>query len=168
MSHPNVISFHYTLKDSEGEQIDSSHGHSPMTYLEGAGQIIPGLENELKSLKKGDKKSVVVKAVEAYGEFDDRLVFEIPRTQFPPSEKVSVGDKFRAGANPDAAAGDDEETSPVFTVTHVNDTHVGVDGNHPLAGEDLYFEVEVTDSRPASAEELQHGHAHGPEGHHHH
>ncbi|MBI3544942.1 MAG: peptidylprolyl isomerase [Deltaproteobacteria bacterium] len=155
-----VVTFHYTLKDKEGKVLDSSQGHDPMTYLEGSGQIIPGLENALKTAKTGDKQNVAVKAAEAYGEHDTSLVFEVPRSQFPPGEQIDVGMKFRAGA-PD-------EPSPVFTVTHASDSHVKVDGNHPLAGQDLFFDVEVTDVRDATLEEIKHGHAHGPGGHHHH
>lgn len=157
--NPRVVTFHYTLKDKAGQQIDSSAGGDPMTYLEGSGQIIPGLEDAMKSLMVGDKKNIEVVAAEAYGERDQNLIFAVPRTQFPAGEKVEVGMKFRAG-NPG-------EPSPVFTVTSVNDKEINVDGNHPLAGQDLFFDVEVTEVRQATDEEMQHGHAHGPGGHHH-
>jgi FKBP-type peptidyl-prolyl cis-trans isomerase SlyD len=157
---PRVISFHYTLKDKAGQQMDSSVGSDPMTYMEGSGQIIPGLESALKTLKVGDKKNVHVVAAEAYGEKDKELLFDVPLSQFPAGEKVEVGMKFRAGGP--------EEHSPVFTVVAVTAQAVSVDGNHPLAGQDLFFDVEVTEVRDATAEEIQHGHAHGPGGHHHH
>lgn len=157
---PRVVTFHYTLKDKAGKVLDSSQGHDPMTYLEGSGQIIPGLENALKTAQTGDKKNVTVKAAEAYGEHDKNLMFDVPRSQFPPGEKIEVGMKFRAGSP--------EEPSPVFTVTSTTDTQISVDGNHPLAGQDLFFDVEVTDVRDATLEEIKHGHAHGPGGHHHH
>lgn len=155
-----VVTFHYTLKDKAGKVLDSSQGHDPMTYLEGSGQIIPGLEEALKTAKAGDKKKVEVKAADAYGEQDSQLRFDVPRSQFPPGEKIEVGMKFRAGSP--------EEASPVFTVIAATDSHVSVDGNHPLAGQDLSFDVEVTDIRDATLEEIKHGHAHGPGGHHHH
>src|SRR4051794_2671218 len=93
-----VVTFHYTLKNKAGEQIDSSSGSDPMTYMEGSGQIIPGLEEALKTSKKGDKKHVAVVAAEGYGERDNELMFDVPRAQFPAGEKVEVGMKFRAGA----------------------------------------------------------------------
>jgi FKBP-type peptidyl-prolyl cis-trans isomerase SlyD len=158
--NPRVVSFHYTLKDKSGKQLDSSSGAEPMTYMEGSGQIIPGLESAIKDMKTGDKKHVEVKAQEAYGERDKELIFDVPRSQFPAGEEVEVGMKFRAGS-PD-------EPSPVFTVTSITDKAVSVDGNHPLAGEDLFFDVEITEMREATEEEVQHGHAHGPGGHHHH
>jgi FKBP-type peptidyl-prolyl cis-trans isomerase SlyD len=157
---PRVVTFHYTLKDKSGETIDSSREHTPMVYLEGSGQIIPGLEGALKDMSSGDKKNVEVKAEQAYGEHDKGLVFDVPRSQFPANEKIEVGMKFRAGT-PD-------EPSPVFTVTGVNDKSVSVDGNHPLAGQDLFFDVEIVDTREATLDEIKHGHAHGPGGHHHH
>jgi FKBP-type peptidyl-prolyl cis-trans isomerase SlyD len=129
-----------------------------MSYLEGVGQIIPGLEKQLQGLKKGDKKSIHVPAADAYGEHDDALIVEVPRDAIPKKD-VEVGDQFHA-------QGDDGEPR-VVVVTEVTDKTVTVDGNHPLSGEDLQFEVEITEVREATAEELQHGHAHGPDGHHH-
>lgn len=156
---PRVVTFHYTVKGKDGKTIDSSVGHDPMSFLEGSGQIIPGLENALKDAKAGDKKTVEVKAADAYGAHDKELQFDVPRTQFPSNEKIEVGMQFRAGQP--------GEPSPVFTVTKVTDSHISVDGNHPLAGQDLSFDVEVTDVRDATLEEIKHGHAHGPGGHHH-
>lgn len=153
-----VISFHYTLKNKEGATIDSSSGAEPMMYLEGAGQIIPGLEEALKSTKVGDKKHVEVKAAEAYGEYRAELKFDVPRTQFPKDEKIEVGMQFQASSK--------DGHHEVFTVTSVSDAQVGVDGNHPLAGHDLFFDVEIVDSRDATLEEIKHGHAHGPHSHH--
>jgi FKBP-type peptidyl-prolyl cis-trans isomerase SlyD len=154
-----VVTFHYTVKSDKGETIDSSIGADPMAFLEGSGQIIPGLEATLKLLKAGEKKSVTIEPAQAYGERDKELVFSVPRAKFPAGEKVEVGMKFRAGS-PD-------EPSPVFTVTSVTDAEVGVDGNHPLAGQTLHFDVEVTAVRDATEEELAHGHSHGHGGHHH-
>ena len=154
-----VISFHYTLKDKSGQVLDSSQGAEPMMFMEGSQQIIPGLERELLVLNVGDKKNVQVLAHEAYGEYDQALVMEIPRGQFPAGEKIEPGMQFGTHS---------EEGVPlVFTVKTVNETVVTVDGNHPLAGVDLFFDVEVMESRPATLEEIKHGHAHGPGGHHH-
>lgn len=155
---PKVVSFHYTLKDSKGTQLESSFGDDPMSYLEGVGQIIPGLEAALEGSKKGDKKTVNVKAADAYGEFEQELIVEVPKAQLPKKD-IAVGDQFHA----DSGNGHVQ----VVTVTKVEGDTVTVDGNHPLAGQDLNFEVEVMDVREATKDELAHGHAHGPGGHHH-
>ena len=152
-----VISFHYTLTDSAGKTLDSSAGSEPLTFLEGAGQIISGLESYLRAMKVGDKKNITVPAKNAYGEKDPGNVVELTRDKLP-SRTVKVGDRFRAGNTPNA---------PVVTVTKVTDTHVTLDGNHPLAGMDLTFDVEVTAVRDATSEELDHGHVHGAGGPHH-
>ena len=155
---PKVVSFHYTLKDSSGTVLESSFGDEPLSYLEGVGQIIPGLESQIKGLKKGDKKSVHVKAVDAYGEHEKELIVEVPRDQIPKKD-VAVGDKFHADSG--------QGHTQVVTVTGVSDQHITVDGNHPLAGQDLQFDVEISEVREATKDELKHGHAHGPGGHQH-
>ena len=154
-----VVSFHYTLKDSAGKTLESSEGDEPLSYLEGVGQIIPGLESQLQGMQKGAKKTVNVKAADAYGEHDEELIVKVPRAQIP-KKNVEVGDQFHA-QGPDGRPA-------VVTVKAVDATHVTVDGNHDLAGQDLTFEVEISDVRDATKEELSHGHAHGPGGHHHH
>ncbi len=155
---PKVVSFHYTLKDAKGQTLESSIGEEPLSYLEGVGQIIPGLEDALKGLKAGDKKSVHVPAAQAYGEFSKDLIVEVPRENIPKKD-VEVGDRFHAdnGGGP----------SQVVVVTKVTDSTITVDGNHPLAGQDLNFDVEISEVRDATKDEVQHGHAHGPGGHHH-
>ncbi len=154
----NVVSFHYILKDKSGKVLESSHDDEPMSYLEGVGQIIPGLEKELKGMKKGDKKAIFVAAKDGYGEFDEALIVAVPRAQIPKKD-VKVGDQFHA----DSAEGQ----SRTVVVTKVDDKEVVVDGNHPLSGQDLNFDVEITDVRSATKDEMSHGHAHGPGGHHH-
>jgi FKBP-type peptidyl-prolyl cis-trans isomerase SlyD len=156
---PKVVTFHYTLKDSKGNVLESSFGDEPLSYLEGVGQIIPGLEEALHGLTKGDKKSVHVKAADAYGEFEQDLVVQVPRAQIPKPD-VQVGDRFHA----DSGHGHMQ----VVVVTAVSETHVTVDGNHPLSGQDLNFDVEIAEVRDATPDEVEHGHAHGPGGHHHH
>ena len=90
-----VVSFHYTLKDSSGTVLESSIGDEPLSFLEGVGQIIPGLEDALQGLEKGAKKSVHVKAAEAYGEHELELIVQVPRGQIPKPD-VAVGDRFHA------------------------------------------------------------------------
>ena len=152
-----VALIHYTLKNAGGEVLDSSEGHDPLAYLHGAGNIIIGLENALEGKAAGDKLEVSVEAAEAYGEYDESLVQPVPRSQFGEHE-VEVGLQFHA----DTAIG-----PRVVTVTAIDGDDVIIDANHQLAGEDLHFKVEVVEVREATAEELDHGHVHGPEGHEH-
>lgn len=154
---PRVISFSYVLTDKTGKKLDSSEGRGPLVFMEGAGQIIPGLENALSKLAAGVKKEILVAAAEAYGEKDAELVLRVPKTSLPVPQ-VKVGDRFRGGP---------DQHSPVFTVIEVAEAEVVLDGNHPLAGEDLTFNVEVVEIREATAQELEHGHAHGAHGHDH-
>jgi FKBP-type peptidyl-prolyl cis-trans isomerase SlyD len=149
-----VISFHYTLTDPDGKQLDSSQGREPMSFLEGVGQIIPGLESALGKMSPGDKQQVKVAAKDAYGERNEDHVFKVPIDKMPTRE-VKVGERFRAG---------DEERTAVVTVTAVEEDAVTLNGNHPLAGVDLTFDVEVTEIRDATEVELSHGHVHGPGG----
>lgn len=152
-----VVSFHYTLTDAAGKVLDSSKDRAALSFMEGAGQIIPGLERQLVDLKKGDKKKVRVPAAEAYGQRDENKVVKVPSHELP-SKDVKIGDRFSGGQEPHA---------PVFVVTQITEDQVTLDGNHSLAGVDLTFDVELTDTREATAEEISHGHAHGEGGHSH-
>ncbi len=153
-----VIGFHYTLKDKDGNTIDSSQGGNPLLFLEGSGQIIPGLESQITGLAIGDTKSVEVKAGEAYGEVVEDLKITVQKSQFPGDQDLTIGDQFQVNNEPHA---------PIFTVVHIEGENVHIDGNHPLAGKDLFFEIEITEKRDATDEELSHGHAHGEGGHQH-
>ena len=152
-----VISFHYTLTDPSGKRLDSSEGDEPLSFLEGVGQIIPGLESALSKLKVGEKKQIKVAAKDAYGTRDENRVIEVPLAQLPKKD-VKIGDMFQAGQ---------DHRSPPLTVIKVTPEHATLDANHPLAGVDLTFDVEITEIRDATAEEVDHGHAHGAGGHHH-
>lgn len=153
-----VVSIHYTLTNDKNETLDSSAGSDPLVYLHGNGNIIPGLENALAGKSTGDKLSVKVAPADAYGEFDKNLIQKVPRRAFKGISNVKTGMQFQMQTN----AG-----PRMVTVTGVQGDMVTVDGNHPLAGQNLNFEVEVTDVREATEEELAHGHVHGPGGHHH-
>lgn len=153
-----VASFHYTLTDSSGKTLDSSEGHEPLSYLHGAGNIIPGLESALLGKIAGDKLNVAVPAAQAYGLRDDGLIQELPSSMFSGIDKIEVGMEFHA---------ETEHGMQVVTVTKVEGDTVTIDGNHPLAGVDLNFAVEITEVRSATEDELHHGHAHGAGGHHH-
>ncbi len=152
-----VISFHYTLTDSAGKKLDTSEGAEPLTFLAGVQQIIPGLETALLKLKAGDKQRVAIKAADAYGARDPEKLIQVPVAQLPKG-KVRVGDQFRSS---------ESDHTPPLTVTGITETHATLDANHPLAGVDLTFDVELTESRDATPEEIAHGHAHGAGGHHH-
>lgn len=155
-----VITFHYTLTDKAGEVIDTSRDSEPFLFLEGSGQIIPGLEKSLSLLNVGDTRKIEVGAADAYGNHEQDLIVDIPKEKLPNEGKVQVGDQFQA-------TGPNDEML-LFRVIEVKDDSAVLDGNHPLAGQDLVFDVEVTAMRDATAEEMAHGHAHGPGGAHHH
>ncbi len=153
-----VVSMHYTLKDDSGTVLDSSSGGEPMSYLHGYGNIIRGLERALEGTQTGHKSKVTVDAADGYGERREEMVVAAPREQFDPSMDLEPGLQVMA-QGPNGPV--------VFTVKEVGDREVRLDGNHPLAGQRLHFEIEVTEVRKATKEELSHGHVHGPGGHHH-
>jgi len=154
-----VATFDYELKDEEGVVIDSSEGHTGMVYLHGADNIVPGLENAMEGKSVKDSFSVVVPAEEGYGLRHDSMIQTVALEMFEGADVV-VGAQFHA-ENP--------EGQPIaITVKEVNGNDVVIDGNHPLAGVKLHFDITVTDIRDATAEELAHGHAHGAGSEHHH
>ncbi len=154
-----VVSIDYTLKDDEGNLLDSSEGNAPLAYLHGKGNIIPGLENELEGKQTGDSLSVRVEPKEGYGERNDALTQVVPRQMFQGTDTIEVGMQFHAA--------DEQGNTQVITVTAVDGDDITVDGNHPLAGVALNFDVKVVDVRDATEEEMAHGHAHGAGGHQH-
>ncbi|AND68759.1 peptidyl-prolyl cis-trans isomerase [Dyella thiooxydans] len=153
-----VVSFHYTLTDDQGTVIDSSAGREPLTYLHGVGQIVPGLEKEMAGRTVGDQFKVDVAPEEGYGVRHAELEQQVPREAFQGVEDIQPGMQFQ-GRGPQGVIN--------VTVTRIEDGVVHIDGNHPLAGQTLHFDVQVTEVREATAEEQQHGHVHGPGGHHH-
>jgi FKBP-type peptidyl-prolyl cis-trans isomerase SlyD len=160
VAQDKVVLIHYTLKNDAGSVIDSSAGGDPLAYIHGQGNIIPGLEKALEGRQKGDKVSVKVEPAEGYGVRDDALMQQVPRRAFGSVAKIEPGMQFHAQTS--------QGQTRVVTVTHVQGDMVTVDGNHPLAGENLHFDVEITEVRDATEEEQAHGHVHGPGGHHHH
>lgn len=158
ITHHSVASFHYTLKNSAGEVLDSSAGNEPLSYLHGAGNIVPGLERQMLGKSIGDKFNATVAPEEGYGVPNPAMVRIVPKSAFPEGVDLEVGMQF----------GTQTPQGPMaIVVTQIEGEQVTVDGNHPLAGVTLHFDVEITDVRAASAEEQQHGHVHGPGGHHH-
>lgn len=152
ISDKMAVSIHYTLTNSAGEKLDSSRGEEPMVYLQGYGQIITGLENALKGKGIGDKFNTTIAPADAYGELREDMLKVVPMSMFEGMDKVEVGMQFHADAN---------QGVDVVTVTKIDGDQVTIDGNHPMAGEALTFDVEVMDIRPATADELSHQHIHG-------
>jgi len=154
----SVVAMHYKLTDDDGKTIDSSEGRDPLHYLHGAGNIVPGLEKEMSGKKAGDKFEVKVSPEEGYGIRRDEMVQEIPKTAFKAEGELEIGMRFQA-QTPNGAQ--------IFEITKIEGETITVDGNHPLAGQSLNFAIEVTEVREATQEEIEHGHVHGPGGHHH-
>lgn len=146
-----VVSIDYTLTDDKNNILDSTTGGAPLVYLHGAGNIIPGLEKALEGKAPGDHFSAHISAADAYGERDAGLVTDIPRGNFD-AAAIEPGMQFHAHTSGGIQ---------MFTVTGVSGDTVTVDGNHPLAGLALNFEVTVAEVREASGDELSHGHVHG-------
>ncbi len=149
-----VASIHYTLTDNEGKILDSSSGREPLTYIQGIGNLIPGMEEGLEGKSKGEKLSLKISPEKGYGVKDETLTQRVPRTAFG-GQEVKVGMQFQTNQG------------GVVTVTHVGLSEITVDANHPLAGVELNFAVEIMDIRPATEDEIAHGHVHGSGGHHH-
>ncbi len=154
IQNDNVVTLHYTVSTIEGDMIDSSHEAPPMSFLQGSHFMIEGIEDALVGKTKGDKFSVTVDPDKAYGERHDDLIQEVPADMFEGMD-VDVGMSFRATT-------DDGEQSVI--IIDKTDTTVTVDGNHPLAGMSLTFDVEVVDVREATVDEIKHGHVHGEGG----
>ena len=153
-----VVTLHYTLTDNDGKVIDKSEDGS-FAYLHGASNIIPGLEDALAGKSAGEEMSVSVSPEQAYGVRDEAMLQQVPKNMFEDDSQIAVGTQFHAqGPNGEML---------VVTVMEVEDEHVLVDGNHPLAGVELNFDVKIIDVRDASEEEVEHGHVHAPGGHHH-
>jgi FKBP-type peptidyl-prolyl cis-trans isomerase SlyD len=146
-----VASFHYTLTDDAGTVIDSSNGRAPLTYLHGAGNIVPGLEKEMVGRQPGDVFDVLVTHDEGYGQPEPQLIQVVPREAFQGVDDLQVGMEFQAHTahGPMSVA-----------IAKIDGDAVTVDGNHPLAGERLWFKCSVTAVRDATPAELEHGHVH--------
>jgi FKBP-type peptidyl-prolyl cis-trans isomerase SlyD len=153
-----VVHIHYILTNEAGEVLESSRDHAPLAYIHGFGSIIPGLEDALTGRVVGDRFTVSVAPEDGYGERDDDLVQAVPKSAFQGVDEILPGMQFQA-QSPDGLQ--------LLTVLDVQGNDVILDGNHPMAGITLNFDVEVTEVREATSEELDHGHVHGAGGHHH-
>ncbi|PLW70725.1 FKBP-type peptidyl-prolyl cis-trans isomerase [Pseudohalioglobus lutimaris] len=147
-----VASIHYTLTNNSGEVLDSSEGAEPLAYLHGAGNIIPGLENALVGKATGASLQVTIAPEDAYGEVQPELVQVVPREAFQGVDEIEPGMAFEAQ--------DPQGQARRIIVKSVADDEITIDANHPLAGVELNFDVQVVDVRDASEEEVAHGHVH--------
>ncbi len=158
-----VVSIAYVLKDDDDNLIDQGDKDSPLVYLHGHNGLIPGVEEALEGKSAGDSLEIVVPPEKGYGQRDENLDLIVEKSQFPEEQhdQLAPGVQFQ-GPHPEK-----EGEAVVYTVHQVQEDKVYVSGNNPLAGMNLNFAIEVVDVRDASAEELEHGHVHGPGGHHH-
>ncbi len=151
IENKRVVQIHYTLKDDQGEILDSSAGKSPLPYIHGVGALIPGLEKQLLGKQAGDKFTAVVAPADGYGEYDEEQVFEVPVSEFEGDDELELGMQIQL----------DTESGPaIATIVHMEEDVITLDLNHPLAGTTLNFEVEVIEVREATQQELDHGHVH--------
>ncbi len=148
----SVVSMHYTLKNDDGEILDSSEGKTPLVYLHGANNLIPGLEAELAGKSTGAAFNASIPPAQAYGEFNEDFIQVISKSMFEGVESIEVGMSF-------VAQGEGGAQRQV-RVTEVNGEDITIDANHPLAGQTLHFEVEVVDVREGTPQEIEHGHVH--------
>jgi FKBP-type peptidyl-prolyl cis-trans isomerase SlyD len=155
----SVVLIHYTLKDDQGKVLDSSSGGDPLAYIQGHGNLVPGLEKALEGKSSGNRIEVTLAPDEGYGKRNEALVQRVPKRSLQGMGEIRKGMQFQAQT---------DEGMRIFTVKTIVGDMVTLDGNHPLADQTLHFDVEVVEVRGATAEELEHGHVHGPGGHHHH
>ena len=157
---PNkVITVNFTLKDEKGNVIESTESAEPFYFISGNNHVLPKLEEAIDDMIIGSKKNVVIDSPNAYGKYDEKAVQQVKRFDFPQEAQIEVGKDFVANSK------DGKHTS--FTITKIEGDNITIDFNHPLAGKDLEFELELVDVRDALPEELEHGHVHGPGSHHH-
>lgn len=154
-----IVTFNYTLKDDTGNILDSTAGSTPFSFLSGNGQILPKLEDAMNGMLVGSRKNVKISAPDAYGNYNKEAVQQVDRTNFPENTDLQPGMQFVANSP--------EGNQMPFIIAEVHENNIKIDFNHPLAGKNLEFDVELVDIRDATAEELAHGHAHGDGGHNH-
>ena len=152
ISKYRAVVLNYIARDETGEIIDSSDEDGPIRYIHGTEDLIPGLEKALEGREQGERLTVHVPMEEAYGPRDESLVESVPRKNFQGIDEIRPGMKFQTEM--------DDGSPMIVTVVKVDKKSVTVDGNHPLAGKNLSFELEVVLVREASSEEIEHGHVH--------
>lgn len=154
-----VVTLNYKLSDDQGNLIQITNGNEPFVYLSGNNQVLPKLEEAVDVMIIGSKKNILIDSSDAYGDYDEKAVQQVKKLEFPQDAKLEAGIEYLA-QTPDG--------KPLpFIIKEVKNDEVTIDFNHPLAGRNLNFDVELIDVRDATEEELQHGHAHSGGGHHH-
>jgi FKBP-type peptidyl-prolyl cis-trans isomerase SlyD len=153
-----AVSIHYTLTNDKGDVLDSSLNQDALVYLHGKGNIISGLEKALSGKTAGEKFNVRIPAKDAYGEFSEEMVQIIPKSMFEGIDSIEVGMQFHADMN---------YGTGVVTIVKIDGNDITIDGNHPLAGQALTFDIEIVAVRQATNDEVEHGHIHGAGCHHH-
>ncbi len=151
VSKNNIVTIEYTLKDQEGDVLDSSKGSQPLSFIQGSGMVISGIEDAVSGKSEGDSFSATIDPSEGYGEYNDELIFDLPKGRLEGLEDVEVGMHAQAVK---------KNGTQILTVKEVKDDSVIFDANHPLAGQKLFFDIEIKDVREATDEELEHGHPH--------
>jgi len=159
IENDKVVSFHYSLKDTSGKLLEESHGAEPTAYLHGKNNILPALEAELAGKEIGAKIEVTLTPAQGYGEYNEEAVQRVPIKKL-----VGKGGKVKAGQ---IITVQTDQGARQVRVIKAGKFNADVDTNHPLAGQDLTFDIEIMEIRDASKEEMAHGHAHGPGGHQH-
>ncbi len=154
-----VVTMDYELR-IDGEVADTSEDGDPIVFLQGAGQIISGLEKAIYGLKVGDKKVITVQPQDGYGEIDPESIVDVPKDEFPAEFPLEIGVEITVDTD---SEDDDVEEEMEATIVAVKDDAVTLDFNHPLAGKVLEFSIEILEVREATPEEIEHGHAHGDE-----
>jgi len=149
-----VVTMAYVLFDADKNEIEANE----FAYLHGHNNIIPGLEAALRDLTVGDKKNVTVAPEDGYGEFQEELVERVDRSSFPEDQDIEIGMQFQT---------DTPEGMGIFTIVEIDGDEIVLDGNHPMSGQTLIFDIEIKDIRKATEEEIAHGHVHGAHGHNH-
>jgi FKBP-type peptidyl-prolyl cis-trans isomerase SlyD len=160
IANDTAVLIHYKVTSVAGQVLDSSEGDEPLAYIQGQGDIVPGLEQALLGKSEGDEIQVTVEPELGYGKRDDSKVQTVPRAAFEDGADIQAGMRFQTE--------DEDGDDVIVTVTDITPEEVTIDANHPLAGQTLRFDVKIVSVRACTAEELEHGHVHGPGDHHHH
>lgn len=156
-----ILGFHFTLKNQFGDILGGTRDSDthPMLVLIGHGNILSAVELQIKDMAVGARKELIISAADAYGEVDETLKMTLRRSQFPEGTDITEGLRFEGGQR--------DGWPVIFRVVKIDGDDIHVDANHELAGMALHYDVEIMEKREASADEIAHGHAHGPGGHHH-
>ncbi|HNY90237.1 MAG TPA: peptidylprolyl isomerase [bacterium] len=152
-----VVTIQYNLTDADGNLLDTTYEEGPMEFITGSGELLPKLEAEIITMPLNGKKKIVLQPAEAYGDYDPEDIQVVKRDELPDDIELEIGTELLAEVEEDA-----EEELSCF-ISKIDGDEITLDFNHPLAGKSLHFEVELTGMRPATQEELEHGHVHGDE-----